>query len=34
LNRQRIANLRYWICGRIGRFDVVEVPDSLPNMVG
>jgi hypothetical protein len=31
---QQTASLRYWICGRIGRFDVVEVPDSLPNMVG
>jgi hypothetical protein len=28
------TTLRYFIYGRTGRFDVVEVPDSLPNIVG
>jgi hypothetical protein len=31
---QQTASLRYFIYGRTGRFDVVEVPDSLPNIVG
>jgi hypothetical protein len=31
---RQTASLRYFIYGRTGRFDVVEVPDSLPNIVG